>query len=210
MHMLFIKVGEYMKIEKLLYQLYNTTRIVYLDSSSLIRNYSVNTLSRSLTRTKYISNPKKFSIVLNRFIIPIYDTSTFLYNILDKTTSHINGFDIITYDCMFPPTSNKHISLLFGFFDFNGNIASVNNSTVLYGDDISAEAFFKASKLIRSANLIIIDDHFLALSIGRQLFNRKKEETPIITLSSIIGYRCYNTKEIIDIFNYLFSNYHIQ
>lgn len=208
MHRLFIKAGEYMNIEKLLYKLHTSNQIVYLDSSSLIRNYTINTLSKNLTRYKYISNPQKFSIILNRFIIPLYNTSAVLYNIFDKITNNIDRFNIITYDCMFPSTTNCYISTLFGSFDFDGNIASINNSTILFGDNISAETFFNASTLIRSANLILIDDHFLSLSVGKQLLERKKEDTQTITLSSIIGYRTYNTKEVIDTFNCL-SHYHL-
>lgn len=210
MHRLFIKVGEYMNIEKLLYKLYNNAQVVYLDSSTLIRNYPMSILSKNLTRTKYNSNPQKFSSVLNHFISPLYNTSAILYNIFDKTTKCINNFNIITYDCMLPPTKNKHIYTLFGSFDFAGDIASINNSIVLYGDVISVETFFNASTLIRSANLIIIDDYFLSLSAGRQLINRKKEDTSTITLSSIIEYRTYHTKEVIDTFNYLYLNHQLQ
>lgn len=208
MHRLFIKVGENMNIEQLLYKIHNSSRIVYLDSSSLIRTYPINALSKKLTRCKYISNPQKFSIVLNRFIIPLENTSASLYNIFNKMTNDIDGFNIISYDCMFPSSTNCHISTLFGSFDFDGQTASINNSTVLFDDNISVETFFNASTLIRSANLILIDDHFLSLSVGKQLLERKKENTPTITLSSLIGNRTYNTKEVIDIFNCL-SHYHL-
>ena len=197
-----------MNIKKLLYKFHTSNQIVYLDSSSLIRNYSINVLSKNLTRYKYISNPHKFSIILNRFIIPLYSTSAELYNIFDKITNNIDMFYIISYDCMFPITTNCHITTLFGSFDFDDNIASINNSTVLFGDSISVETFFYASTLIRSANLILIDDHFLSLSVGRQLLEHKKGNTPTITLSSIIGYHPYNTNEVIDIFNCL-SHYHL-
>ena len=109
---------------------------------------------------------------------------------------------------MFPSSTNYHISTLFGSFDFDGKTASINNSTVLFDDNISVETFFNASTLIRSANLILIDDHFLSLSVGKQLLERKKENTPTITLSSLIGNPTYNTKEVIDIFNCL-SHYHL-
>lgn len=163
-----------MNIEQLLYKIHNSSRIVYLDSSSLIRTYPINVLSENLTRYKYISNPQKFSIVLNRFIIPLENTSISLYNIFNEMTNDINGFNIISYDCMFPSLINCHISTLFGSFDFDGKTASINNSTILFGDNISVETFFNASTLIRSANLILIDDHFLSLSVGKQLLERKK------------------------------------
>lgn len=196
-----------MYIDKLLYELHNNSLIVYLDSSSLIRNYPINVLSKNVTRGKYISNPQKFSIILNRLTIPLLDTSTILYNIFDKTTNHFSNFNIITYDCMFPATHNKRISTLFGSLNFKENVISINASTILYGDIINIETFFNAATLIHSANLIIIDDYFLSLSIGTKLFERKKENSSIITLSSIIGYQSYNTKEVIDIFSCLFSNY---
>lgn len=208
MHSLFVKEGKNMNIEKLLYKIHTNTQIVYLDSSSIIRNYPINFLSKNFTRYKYISNPKKFSIMLNRFIIPLYNTYSVLYNIFDKITNSTDKFNIITYDCMFPSSNNCYISTLFGSFDFDGTTASINNSTVLFGDSISIETFFNASVLIRSANLVLIDDYFLSLSVGKQLLERKKEDSHIITLSSIIGYSTYNTKDVIDTFNCL-SHYHL-
>lgn len=197
-----------MDIEKLLYKLHTCTQIVYLDSSSLIRNYPINALSKHLTRCKYITNSQKFSIMLNRFSIPLYNSSAALYNIFEKITNNINKFNIITYDCMFPAVTNCHISKLFGSFDFDGKIVSINNSTILFGDNISVETFFNASTLIRSANLILLDDYFLSLSIGKQLLGRIRQDTPIIHLSSIIEYHDYRTQEIIDIFSCL-SHYHL-
>lgn len=208
MHNLFIKVGEHMSIEQLLYKIHNSSRIVYLDSSTLIRTYPINALSKNLTRCKYISDPQKFSIVLNRLIFPLENTSASLYNIFNKMTNDIDEFNIISYDCMFPSSTNSHISTLFGSFDFDGRTALINNSTVLFGDNISVETFFNASTLIHSANLILVDDYFLSLSVGKQLLERKKENTPTITLSSLIGYRTYNTKEVICTFNCL-SHYHL-
>ena len=109
---------------------------------------------------------------------------------------------------MFPAVTNCHISKLFGSFDFDGKIVSINNSTILFGDNISVETFFNASTLIRSANLILLDDYFLSLSIGKQLLGRIRQDTPIIHLSSIIEYHDYRTQEIIDIFSCL-SHYHL-
>ena len=196
-----------MDMQKLLCKLHTSSQIVYLDSSCLIRNYPCHALSKNLTRSKFISNPKKFSITLNRFVNPLYDTSIVLYNIFDKITNYIKKFNIITYECMFPKATNCHITSLFGFLNFESSIASVNNSTVLFGENISIETFFYASTLIRSANLILIDDYFLSLSVGKQLFDRKKENTPAITLSSIIGYHLYNTKEVVNTFNYILHHH---
>ncbi len=196
-----------MNYTKILCELDNQPKIVYLDSSSLIRNYPIDILSKTLTRKNYISNPEKFSTILNYFVSPLYDITFSLYNICDKITKYTNKINIITYDCLFPINNNKQFFTLFGSFNFIGNIASLNNSIILYGDKISVETFYNISTLIRSANLIILDDYFLSLSIGKELFNHKKENTTIITLSSIIGYSTYKTKEVIDIFNYLYSNY---
>lgn len=197
-----------MNIEKILYKLNTSTPIVYLDSSSLLRDCPINALSKSLTRYKYISNPQKFYTTLNRFILPLYDESTVLYNIFNLITNNTDKFNIITYDCMFPSTANCHIHKLFGSFDFDGTTASINNSTILFGENISVETFFYASTLIRSANLILIDDYFLSLSVGSQLLKRKNNNAPTVTLSSIIEFSSYNTKDVIDTFNFL-SHYHL-
>lgn len=41
MHRLFIKTGEYMNIEKILYGLHNSAQTVYLDSSSIRTTFSI-------------------------------------------------------------------------------------------------------------------------------------------------------------------------
>lgn len=207
MHRLFIKLGEYMDYTKILQEFNNNAQIIYLDSSCLIRDYPINVISKNLTRTKYNSNPQKFTNILNRLINPLHHTSALLYNILDETIKQINKINIITYDCMFPSTNNEYISALFGSFDFIGSVASINNSIILYGDEISVETFFNASTLVRSANLIIIDDYFLSLSIGKHLLNQKKDNTITISLSSVIGHHSYHTEEVINIFKYICSNY---
>lgn len=173
-----------MDMQKLLCKLHTSSQIVYLDSSCLIRNYPCHALSKNLTRSKFISNPKKFSITLNRFVNPLYDTSIVLYNIFDKITNDIKKFNIITYECMFPKATNCHITSLFGFLNFESSIASVNNSTVLFGENISIETFFYASTLIRSANLILIDDYFLSLSVSS--YSIPSLQTVINTISVLL------------------------
>lgn len=195
-----------MNIERLLCELQNSTKTIYLDSSSLIRSYPINVLSKNLARTKYLCNPQKFSTILNRFTIPLYSTATNLHNIFQKLICCIDNFKIITFDCMFPSQHTQHIITLFGSFDYTNNITSINDTCILYGDTLSVETFFKASTLIRSANLIILDDYFLTFSVGQQLLERKCNNTPIITLSSIIEQRSYDSQGVIDVFNFLISN----
>lgn len=192
---------------KSLFALNSYDQIVYLDSSSLIRNYPLSILSKNLTRAKYIANPHKFSIMLNNLIKPIYNMSSSLYDIYNKTTKYLQTFSIVTYDCMFPFIYNKQVFPLFGSLNLAEDLAIINDTIVFYGENISVETFFNVSTLIRSADLIIIDDYFLSLSIGKALFDRKKDGTNTIALSSIIGYPSYHTKEVLNTFSYLDSNY---
>lgn len=196
------KVGVCMNYESLLNEIKNS-KVVYLDSSSLIRNYPIHILSKHFTRTKYLSNPQKFTNILNLFINPIYDISILLYNILDEATKSANNINILTYDCIFPSKKNKCICALFGSFDFAENNVLMNTSIALFGDQISVETFFYASTLIRSANLIIVDDYFLYLPLGKELINRKKEDATIIMLSNLIGYHNYKSQDVINIFKLL-------
>lgn len=192
-----------MNYESLLYEIKKYSKVVYLDSSSLIRNYPIHILSKHFTKTKYLSNPQKFTYMLNHFINPLYDTSIQLYNNLDSVTKTVNNINILTYDCIFPSKKNNKIHTLFGSFDFVGNCVRMNESIVLYGDEISVETYYNASTLIRSANLIILDDFFLTLSIGKELLNRKKEDATVIMLSTLFGFHNYKTEEIINIFTLL-------
>lgn len=191
-----------MSYESLFYEIKGYSKVVYLDSSSLIRSYPFHVLSKQFTKTNYLSNPQKFSNILNQLISPLYETSNLLYSILDNITKIADNISILTYDCIFPPLKNKQIFTLFGSFDFVENNALMNKSITLFGEQISVETFFYASTLIRSANLIIVDDYFLSLSIGQELFNRKKENAIVIMLSSLIGYHNYKTQEVIKIFSF--------
>ncbi len=192
-----------MDYQKILNNCKNDTKIVYLDSSSLIRTYPISVLSKNFTRTKYEKNPPSFSQSLNLFIKPLLDDSFSLYNLLTKITNKFNQLSIVTLDCMFAHPENNHILSLFGTFSFKNTIASVNNSVTLYGDRLSAETIYNASALIRSSETIILDDYFLLLPIGNFLLDRKKENTPIYPLSSLIGFPQYKTNDVIDFFSSL-------
>lgn len=199
-----------MNTENFLSDLPTNAHTIYLDSSSLIRTYSGNTLSKNLSRTKYLSNPQRFSQVLNCFISPVRNVSMQLYYTLSQISNARNNFQIITCDCIFPALNPKCFYSLFGSLKFVDNTAFMNDSVVLYGDRISVETFFNASTLIRSADLIILDDYFLSLSVGIELLERKKDDTLVITLSSVIRQYPYHTVEIIDFFNSFPRDYHSQ
>lgn len=191
--------------EHILNEFQNNTHIIYLDSSCLIRNYPLSVLSKNFTRAKYNANPTKFINTLNHFISPLYTPSLLLQHIISQIVAHTDNFHVLTLDTMFTEASGDRIYNLFGTFNCSYPISTINSSVILFRENISVEAFFKASTLIRSANLIIIDDFFLSLSVGKQLLDRKKNVTSIISLSSMIGYSVYNTKEVLDIFNYFYQ-----
>lgn len=191
--------------EHILNEFQNNTRIIYLDSSCLIRNYPLSILSKNFTRAKYNSNPAKFINTLNHFISPLYTPSLLLQHVISQMVALVDNFHVITLDPMFTVASDNRIFNLFGTFNCANPVSIINSSIILFRENISVEAFFNASTLIRSANLIIIDDFFLSLSIGKQLLDRKKSETTTVTLSSIIGDSAYNTKEVLDVFNYFYQ-----
>lgn len=191
--------------EHILNEFQNNTQIIYLDSSCLIRHYPLSILSKNFTRVKYTSNPTNFINTLNYFICPLYTPSLLLQHIIKQIVAHADNFHVITLDTMFTKANGDKIYNLFGSLNCSYPISTINSSVILFRENISVEAFFKASTLIRSANLIIIDDFFLSLSVGKQLLDRKKSETTTVTLSSIIGYSAYNTKEVLDIFNYFYQ-----
>lgn len=191
--------------EYILREFQKNTQIVYLDSSCLIRNYPLSILSKNFTRTKYNSNPTKFINEFNHFMSPLYTPSLLLQSVISQMVTHVDNFHVITLDSMFTITSSDKIYNLFGTFNYINPVSTINRSVILFDENISVETFFKASTLIRSAKLIIIDDFFLSISVGKQLLNRKRSEALTIALSSIIGYSPYNTKEVLDIFNYLYQ-----
>lgn len=139
--------------------------IIYMDSSSIIRNIPLTRLSKIITRDNYNKYPNK----IEELILAANSSSEKCYkNELLRLlrTKKLNS--IITMDCSFitDNNSNSHIINLFGTFPKN-----TNTDIIFFDEDIPFETYKQSYYLIRNASIIIYDKLFKQISIGDHLLN---------------------------------------
>lgn len=179
----------------------NNLNILYLDSSSIIRNIPTFRLCKILTRKNYEKSHKKIEELIATFNSP-YEKSykNELLHLLESQKLH----SIITMDCSFLENNklNPNILNLFGTIS-----PTTNSDLILFDEDISFDKYKQSYILIKKANIIIYDKDFCKISIGKHLLNAacisnifcikpnsyKNARDFIFELDNIINHCCSNS-----------------
>ena len=143
----------------------NNQNIIYLDSSSIIRNIPPIQLCKILTRKNFEKNYNKLEELIDKFNSP-YEKS--YKNELFRYLNSQKLYSLITMDCSLEGNNNSYPDILNLFGTFNSSTIS---SLVFFDEEVSFEKYKQSYFLIKNAHAIIYDTNFNKLSIGKHLIN---------------------------------------
>ncbi|GEM_PF-6021048 len=167
----------------------NSLPILYLDSSKLLRNNNLSYLTNSFTRKKYDKDPQTFMNKLNSSLSLNIEKEVIYNNLLIYLINQNYISQIITMDITLSNLFSHKILNLFGCLTNNTQITPedfITSSICLFNDNISTDTYKLCYSIIKKEFIVIVDDNFLALSIGRAILN--KSTSPFIfKISEIEG-----------------------
>lgn len=175
-------------------------QLIYLDSSTLLRNTNLKFLTKNFTREAYLNNPSKFmkqlniSFQKNKLIEDKYKSLLLLL----LNNNYINY--IISMDCTLHSYEDNLLNIFGTLSDNSTDLSNV----CLYDENIAFDKYQQSYFLIKNASQIIIDDNFCSLQIGRYLLS-KATTNSITFLSTFVNNENMNTGSLINALNKFFN-----